>query len=103
MNSLISLAPGEFKIYGNSSVTLSVDENLSKQIDIIPNPSTNFFRIGADVNEVRIFDTAGRLVKEFNGNFSKVTSFDISQLAPALYIVNAKSDLGLFSKKLIKH
>ncbi|NNC69669.1 MAG: T9SS type A sorting domain-containing protein [Flavobacteriaceae bacterium] len=103
VNSLISLAPGAFKVYGNSSVTLSVDRFLSNQIDITPNPTTNFFTLGADVTKVDVIDITGRIVKTFTGDFTKRSTYNISELNPAIYIILAKSDLGVFSKKLIKN
>ncbi|MDJ0646166.1 MAG: alpha-amylase family glycosyl hydrolase, partial [Flavobacteriaceae bacterium] len=50
VNATINLAPGEFKVFGNSSVTLSVNEDLSRRIALVPNPVKSSFQIGALAN-----------------------------------------------------
>ncbi|MCB0460958.1 MAG: alpha-amylase, partial [Flavobacteriaceae bacterium] len=44
-NSLISLQPGEFKIYGSGQVTLAIDEEFLSRFSIYPNPVEESFRI----------------------------------------------------------
>jgi len=102
-NSNISLAPGEFKIFATSQITLSInDDYLNSIISLSPNPVGNKFNINASVKNVRIYDVRGRLIKSFNGNFTENDSYNISELSPAVYIVKIKADLGTLTKKIIK-
>ncbi len=102
VNAGISLAPGEFKVFGSSSVTLSVDRELSDRIALYPNPTSSSFRLGSAVSSVEIFDLTGRLVKSYKGNFTGVSSYDVSDVSAGVYTVVARSEEGLFSKKLIR-
>ena len=45
-NAGISLNPGEFKVFGSSSVTLSINRHLSDIIDLSPNPVSESFKVG---------------------------------------------------------
>jgi len=102
-NSTISLAPGEFKIFATSQITLSMnDEYLNSIISLSPNPVENKFKINASVKNVSIYDTRGRMIKSFNGNFTENDSYDISELSQAVYIVKIDADLGTLTKKIIK-
>ncbi len=102
-NASISLAPGEFRIYASSQVTLSVNnESLNSIITLTPNPVKNSFKIGALVNSVVIYDITGRITKTFQGNFTENDSFDISELKSSIYLVRITSELGTLTKKIIK-
>ncbi len=99
----ISLAPGEFKIYATSQVTLSINDNyLNSIISLVPNPVKDSFKIGIGVNKVVIYDLTGRIAKTFEGNFTENDSYNISTLSPAVYIARIESNLGLLTKKIIK-
>ena len=102
-NATINLAPGEFKIYATSQVTLSVnDAYLNRIITLTPNPVENSFKIGTAVLRVSIYDLTGRLTKTFKGNFTENDYYNISELNPSVYIVRIASDLGTLTKKIIK-
>ncbi|HLT53151.1 MAG TPA: alpha-amylase family glycosyl hydrolase [Flavobacteriaceae bacterium] len=99
----LNIPAGGFKIYGNAAATLSVDEVLQQPLSLYPNPANSAFYINAAVNNVKIMDINGKLVKEFNGNFNKNHAFDISSLAKSLYIVKAQDNLGATkTTKLVK-
>jgi len=101
---MISLLPGEFKIYGSSQVALAVgDVNLEDIISVYPNPVSDEFKINSSANKVAIYDISGRLIKSFKGNFSENEPFNISELKPAMYLVRITSDQGSLSKKIIKN
>ena len=102
-NATISLQPGEFKIYTTSQVTLSInDENLNSIVSLIPNPVKNKFKINTATTQVLIYDLTGRLTKVFKGNFVENSTYDISELSAAIYIVRIDADLGTLTKKIIK-
>jgi hypothetical protein len=101
----ITIAPGQFVIYGNqSSLLLSVSEfDLEQPLTLYPNPTANSFTINKKINTLQVFDVSGKLVTSFNGSFEKGNPFDISQIAKGLYIVQIKTHSGFISTtKLIK-
>ncbi|RPE00180.1 T9SS C-terminal target domain-containing protein [Aureibaculum marinum] len=100
----ISLQPGEFKVYGSSTVTLGVDDVYSNDLtSIYPNPVNDYFKINVQTNKIALYDISGRLVKSFEGNFEQNKTFDISDLKPAIYLVKLQSDEKITTKKLIKN
>jgi 1,4-alpha-glucan branching enzyme len=102
-NSTISLAPGEFKIFASSQITLSInDDYLNSIISLSPNPVENKFKINTSVKKVSIYDIRGRLTKSFKGNFTKNDSYDISELSQAVYFVKIEAELGTLTKKMVK-
>jgi pullulanase/glycogen debranching enzyme len=101
-NSLISLAPGEFKVYANKAAALST-ENLfsSEEVVIYPNPVRNSFKININSNKIIIFDINGKKVKEFKGDFNESSIFPINELKKGIYILNVNNKNGKTFKKLI--
>ena len=102
VNTPISLAPGEFKVYGSSAATLSNGDDLFNNTKIVayPNPSDAYFKINTETNHILIFDLNGKKVKEFKGNFKADASFSIQNLESGIYFV--KIDTNSFPLKLIK-
>jgi len=100
----ITVAAGQFKMYGNKAPTLSIEnEELSLSFKIYPNPVNNSFNINKSVNELRIYDLTGKLVKTFVGKFTQNKSFDISELNDSIYLVKIKNNEGqVLTSKLIK-
>ncbi len=104
VDAMISLQPGEFKIYGSSQVTLAVgDVNLSDLVTIYPNPVKDAFKINSEATKVAVYDISGRLIKTFKGNFDKNKSYTISDLKPALYLIRITSGQGVLTKKILKN
>jgi hypothetical protein len=103
-NMQITLAPGEFRIFGNQlSSVLSNDcfEAISK-VELYPNPSTNAFQISVDAKKVAIYSLTGQLIQTEN-NCVANKEINISNLAKGIYIVKiTNSDAMAVSKKLIK-
>ncbi len=102
-NALISLAPGEFKVYGSSEVVLAVDDIsvLQNSFQLYPNPAKGNFKINKNATKVEIFDFTGRRIKSFIGDFSPEKEYNISTLKPSIYIVRINSDLGSTTKRLV--
>ncbi len=104
VNDMISLQPGEFKVYGSSQVTLAVvDFDLSDLITLYPNPVKDTFKIKTEATKVAIYDLSGRLIKTFKGNFTQNESYNISELNSALYLIRITSDQGVLTKKIFKN
>lgn len=102
VNQLISLQPGEFKVYGSSQVALPVQEyDPLGELNIYPNPATNSFRINKNVQKVEVFDHTGRMITSFSGDFNPDKEYDASFLKPSIYFLRISSELGSSSKRLI--
>ncbi|WP_334058594.1 alpha-amylase family glycosyl hydrolase [Polaribacter sp. P097] len=101
-NNLISLAPGEFKVYGNKAAVLST-ENLffDDSVSLYPNPAKEAFSLSVSATKVLIFDVNGKQIKEFTGNFEPNNAFSINDLEKGLYIVMSQNVEGKILKKLI--
>ena len=100
-NSLITLAPGEFKIYGDNLAVLAV-ENLSiiDEVIMFPNPTNDFFKLNIKTNSIKLFDISGKKIKEFVGSFNAYKPFSIKDLGKGIYFI--KIDKKNQSLKLIK-
>jgi 1,4-alpha-glucan branching enzyme len=98
----INLAPGTFKIYGNTASTLNSKEiNFADDFILYPNPATSSFSINRFVETVSIYDATGKLISTFKGGFQKNYEFNISNITQGLYIVNFKTNATSVSKRLL--
>lgn len=101
-NSLISLAPGEFKIYANNTATLSNEDLfLSDDIVVYPNPVRSSFNINIATSNIIIYDLNGKKVKEFSGNFNADSSFSIEGIKKGFYLLKVSNKDDKSYKKLI--
>ncbi|SDS22873.1 Por secretion system C-terminal sorting domain-containing protein [Polaribacter sp. KT25b] len=87
---------------GPAAAILSVDnfELSNASIVAYPNPATNSFQIDSslDIENVKLYNINGRLVKTFKAN----TNYDVSNLAKGIYIVDIKTLKGLKTLKIVK-
>ena len=98
----VSLAPGEFKIYGNqASTTLSSVNLVNDDILIYPNPAYDYFIINKDIELIEIFDVSGKLVKSFK-NMSANQFINIESLETGYYFMKLKVSNYIYNKKLLK-
>ncbi|MDD2985067.1 alpha-amylase family glycosyl hydrolase [Flavobacterium sp.] len=101
----ITLAPGEFKVYGNRLPTLSTDSfELRDDIALAPNPANDSFSITIPTTSVEIYSVTGQVVKRFEKGYDENDRFDVSDLTKGIYFVRVK-DLNNREKsmKLIKN
>jgi len=86
------------------AITLDNNEFLANNmISIYPNPTSLSFKLSNTVNDLKIYDITGKMVKSFNGNYSKGFDFNISNLNQGIYLVKIKNGLGQsLTSKLIK-
>lgn len=93
-----------FKALLSCSVLGTDEFNSQKSISISPNPVKNQFKIDGQqkIENVKVFDQSGKLVREFNSDSVSRNSFDVSRLKTGTYIVTIKSSKETVSKKLIK-
>lgn len=91
----------EFKFVNSLSI-----ENLVKEsITVFPNPVSDNFQIKIQneltVNNLKVFDFSGRLVKEIKPIHQQV-NYSLSNLKSGIYLVVIETDSGKFNRKLIK-
>lgn len=102
--STINIPAGQFRIFGNLPSTLSDDSFTSEDtFSIFPNPVNTSFKTNKAFQSLQLFDITGKLVKSFNGDFTKNDSFDISNLSPSLYLVKIENSNGqTLTSKILK-
>ena len=81
------------------NATMAVSESTALSLKISPNPSTDFIKISGvkNINNVRIFDMTGKIVKEV-----KSSEIAVKELPSGQYIVNVYTGNEVISRKLIK-
>ncbi len=88
-----------------SCATLGVDDiDRSKGILLLPNPVKNLFTLSgiSKITSVKVFDTSGKQIKDFDSVAISKNSYDISKLKTGNYVVMIKTDTEAISKKIIK-
>lgn len=100
----IVIPAGEFRIYGNEQSTLSTTEPIvnDHQIVMYPNPAKSHFQINQKTSDLVIYNTLGKVVAKFKGDFQKGAYFDIQSLDKGMYFLKIKSDQKSTTVKLIK-
>lgn len=93
---------GRFTTYGHvieviASPSTSSIESSSKEVKVYPNPATDQLFIQGEVSEVTLLDLYGQVVLETSSN-----QIDISTLPAGVYVLEAQTTAGIFSKRLIK-
>ena len=95
--------PGILSRFQGSILTVE-DRSLLNDITVFPNPSQGQFFIrgleGQTINQVQIFDVAGRIVKQLDSQDSSLENFDF-QLANGSYLLAINTDLGSVTKQII--
>ncbi len=86
----------KFNVYES---TLSINENRISKINIFPNPANSIVTIKSElpINKVQVLDMMGKVVFVCSSN-----SFDVSQLASGIYVINVQTENQTFQTKLIK-
>lgn len=94
INTPISLAAGDFRIYGNKAASLAIEDfENSKEVNLYPNPAPNgHFWISSPAKQVLIYNMLGQLVKEFKGDFNASHSYPIDGLTAGNYLVKIVGD-----------
>lgn len=103
VNSLISLEPGEFRVYANNSASLS-NENffLEEEFTVFPNPSKEYISVNVFVKELNLYTITGKKVLEYSGAFRENYQFKINKnLNTGIYLLDIKTEKGRGFKKII--
>ncbi len=80
---------------------LSVSDISKTQINIFPNPTSDFINIKSDekIKSVKLYNASGSLVKTENNEFSRI---NISNLPKGNYLLSIETGSGIETKKIIK-
>ena len=101
----LSLAPGEFKVFGNNPSTLST-EQFVQAIDIIayPNPTSNNWMIKTTshtITLIKVFNVLGKQVLELNPNSNSV-EINTTSIKSGIYFTQINTQQGIKTLKLVK-
>lgn len=79
--------------------TLAVADINKNQLSIYPNPTSDYVKVSGvkKIDNVRIFDMTGKIVKE-----TTASEIDVKNLSVGQYIINVYSDNEVISRKFIK-
>lgn len=92
VNQTITLQPGEYKILGNKTATLAIEDyEKEASIRLYPNPASNYFTLSTATTKVEIFMISGQKVKQFEGTEAVDQQFSISDLNKGMYLVKAQN------------
>lgn len=97
----ISLAPGEFRIYGNQAAEELEVPKTDKAV-VYPNPSSEIIHFSETVEDVQIFDIAGRRVLFIEHKIRSQSPINIGNLQRGVYIIKARTQSDWITFKLIK-
>ncbi|OIV42806.1 alpha-amylase family glycosyl hydrolase [Flavobacterium johnsoniae] len=93
INAPINLTPGEYRIYGNKTANLAIEDfEKGSTVNLYPNPVSNYFTLNTAAVKVQIFSVSGQLVKSFASNGNVDFQFGVSELQTGLYIVKASDE-----------
>jgi hypothetical protein len=100
----LTIPAGQFRILGNvASNVLGIDDNGLFNFSIYPNPTNTSFSVNTNVSDIEIYDLTGKMVKAFNGSFTRTDIFDISSLNTGMYILKVENDNNqIMTTKLVK-
>lgn len=102
--SSIEFDPEKDIISKNNSIVLGIQEDeLSKSLQIFPNPTSSSISIqkpdNLEVDEIRIFNTIGQLLYQQNWT----PKIDLTSFSTGLFIVQFQTNLGIINKSLLKN
>ena len=81
---------------------LSINENQVVEVSVYPNPVKNKLYLDVHHNSIKninVFDVGGKRLIEKNEN---ATELNLSQLPKGVYLLEVKTEKGMFTEKIIK-
>lgn len=92
-NAAISLPAGEYRIYGNKTANLAIEDfEKGNSVSLYPNPVSNYFTLNTAFTKVQVYSISGQLVKSFTSNGNADFQFGVSELQTGLYVVKASDE-----------
>jgi len=105
VNAPISLAAGEYRIYGNKQANLAIaDFEKGNSVNLYPNPVSDYFTLNVTATKVQVYSVTGQLVKSFATHGNLDFQFNVADLKTGLYFIKAidesnKTQMMKFIKK----
>jgi uncharacterized protein (DUF1501 family) len=90
--------------YVESLLSVPKNDVIKDEVLIFPNPSAEIFEINttSNIDEVTIFTLEGKRIKSYkNPHVSNQMNVSVLQLSVGFYNIQIKTDMGVFSKKVI--
>lgn len=89
---VISLGPGQFRIYGNAQPSLGNDQfDTMESVSLSPNPANGYFTLNMNAAKVEVFSVTGQLMKSFVLQADGF-QYNVSDLRSGLYLVKATDE-----------
>ncbi len=99
----LKIDPDYWLVSKTEKIVGSAVESLLNEIKVFPNPFkesiTVFLPAGNEIESAQLFSSEGLLLKQFTGN---ETTFFLTNLPRGMYILQIKTNLGVFEQKLVK-
>ncbi|BDU24516.1 alpha-amylase family glycosyl hydrolase [Flavobacterium sp. GSB-24] len=93
VNAPINLPPGDYRIYGNKTANLAIDDfEKGNMVSLYPNPVSDYFTLNSSFKKVQVYSVSGQLVKSFTSNNNADFQFGVSELQTGLYLVKASDE-----------
>jgi glycosidase len=93
VNAPINLPPGDYRIYGNKTANLAIDDfEKGNMVSLYPNPVSDYFTLNSAFKKVQVYSVSGQLVKSFTSNNNADFQFSVSELQTGLYLVKASDE-----------
>lgn len=97
-------AVDDFKV--TTTATASTQDFFATNFSMYPNPAKNELNLavknGLSINEIRVIDLNGRIVKTVQSGFETEMQINVSDLTTGVYMINIKTDEGTATSKFIK-
>ncbi len=87
----------------NDGSTTNIDESFVANLNVYPNPATDYFSIeGEDIQEVSIYNAAGEIIRTINAQISDIQNINISEQNSGIYFVSIKTKTANVIKQIVK-
>ncbi|WP_117879849.1 M1 family aminopeptidase [Aureibaculum luteum] len=98
----IQIDPDVHLISTNNTAVLGIDNEISSQFNVFPNPVTNILTITTtgltSIENITIYNTLGQMEREFTTS----ENIDVSTLTNGLHFIRIKTDKNTINKSFLK-
>jgi hypothetical protein len=98
---------GDTIFVNEKSSPTSIGETQSiVELEVYPNPASEYLYINseeAEIQNIKVFDVSGKLVKAVQANHQKTIQLNVSQYEKGLYLMKVRTDLGERTMRVYFH